>query len=468
MVHLRAVRSAVAVATACVLVALGPTPAAAQKTGGGGALEGIAAVVNDAAVSMSDVQARVRLSLLNAGVPDSAETRQKILPQVLRQLVDERLQIQEAERLGISVPEADIEAGIARIAEQVRMPVPQLKSFLSQRGVPLSTLNDQVRATIAWQRVMQRRARQEIVVGDDEIDAAVERMKANIGKPEYRVAEIFLSIDRPGQEDEVRRVAERLAEEIRRGANFAAIARQFSQSAGAANGGDIGWVQPGELTDELASALNKLQLGQMSPPVRSAGGYHLLLLRDRRAVGAGATEMELNPPPPPQPVEPPRPDLKRATVDLKQIVLMAPTPADAKATAKQAEAMRKGLKGCAAFDAKAKAVGNAASGDMGTMRVRDMPPQLQQLVVNIPLGEPSPVLTSPGGAIILMVCKRDVPMIAPKPQAAPPPPPKVQAQPARMPTREEIQQDLIGERAELLSRRYLRDLRRAAFVEYRL
>lgn len=504
MPSLRAVRSAFAVATACAVFAAVPavTPAAAQTAKAPAAApaakapaapataapaERIAAVVNDDVISVSDVHARIRLALMNAGVQDSAETRQRLTPQVLRQLVDERLQLQEAKRLGISVSQQEIDEAIQRIAEQNRMGRPQLEKLLKDQGVPSSALNEQLRALLAWQRVMQRRIRQEVVIGDEEIDAVMERIKANIGKPEYLVAEIFMAVDSPDQDDEVRRTADRLVEEVRRGGNFAALARQFSQSAGAAGGGDLGWVRSGELSPELDRTLSGMHRGQMSSPIRSATGYHILLVRDQRAFGsgspgAGGASEAAAPPPPPPPQAPrpqPRPDLAKAKVNMKQIILPAPSKEELKAVQAQAEKLRKSIKGCADFDEKAKATGIPESGDMGTLRVKDLPPGLQQLVVGIPVGQPSPVLMTPGGAVILIVCKRDLPMIEPpaeaaRPQpaaAAPPPPPPPQPAPpreAKMPPREEIERDLVNQRADLLSRRYLRDLRRAAFVEVRV
>ncbi|NUB30305.1 peptidylprolyl isomerase, partial [Azospirillum brasilense] len=296
MQSLRAVRSAFAVATACALLAAG-APAAAQTRAPNapnspatqGPAERIAAVVNDEVISLSDVHARIRLALLNAGAQDNAETRQRLTPQVLRQLIDERLQLQEAKRLGVSVPSKEIDEAIGRIAEQNRMGRPQLEALLKTQNVPVSTLREQVRALLSWQRVMQRRIRQEVVIGDEEIDAVMQRIKANIGKPEYLVAEIFLAVDSPDQDEEVRRNAERLVEEVRRGGNFAALARQFSQSAGAASGGDMGWVRTGELNAELDKTLSTMRAGQLSSPVRTATGYHVLLVRDQRPFGSNAS-----------------------------------------------------------------------------------------------------------------------------------------------------------------------------------
>ncbi|XKH35769.1 peptidylprolyl isomerase [Azospirillum doebereinerae] len=158
---------------------------------------------------------------------------------------------------------------------------------------------------------------------------------------------------------------------------------------------------------------------------------------------------------------------------MKQIIIPIASKEEAKAVKDSAEKLRKSIKSCADFESKAKATGIPESGDMGTLRVKDLPPGLQQLAVGIPLGQASPVLMSPGAAVILIVCKRDVPMIQPPPEAQPKPaaaPPQPQTTPvkeAKLPGREEVERDLIGERADLLSRRYLRDLRRSAFIEVR-
>lgn len=484
MPSLRAVRSAFAVATACALIAAAPAVAqpkaaagaAARKnapsssSSGPVAAERIAAVVNDEVVSVSDVYARIRLALLNAGATASDELLHRLTPQVLRQLVDERLQLQEAKRQGVTVAESDIDEAIKRIADQNRLTRPQLDTLMTSHGVPISTLHDQVQALIAWQKVMQRRIRDEVVVGDEEVDAVMQRIKQNIGKPEYLVAEIFLAVDSPDQDDEVRRTAERLVEEVRRGGNFAAIARQFSQSAGAASGGDMGWVRTGELNPELDKVLSTMHSGQMSQPVRTATGYHILLVRSERPFGSSGPG-DAPPPVPQRPRAEPKPDLEKAKVNLKQIILPAQSKEQLKAVQAQAEKLRKSIKGCADFDAKAKATGIPESGDMGTLRVKDLPAGLQQLVVRIPIGQASPVLMSGAGAVILMVCKRDLPMIAPPPEpepvAAPAPPPRPKEE-VKLPPREEVEHQLALERADLLSRRYLRDLRRSAFIDLRM
>jgi peptidyl-prolyl cis-trans isomerase SurA len=242
-------------------------------------------VVNDDIISTSDLTARLQLALVSSGLPSTVETRQRLTPQVLRGLVDERLQLQEATRSNISVGEKEIGDAFTRVAEQNRMDRDQLEKMLASQGVPRSTLESQIRSTIAWGKLVQRRLRPSIEIGQDEIDAVLQRIQANAGKPEYLTAEIFLAVDTPDREDEIKRLADRLVEQIGQGASFPAVARQFSQSAGASNGGDLGWVQQGQLPDELDTVLRELKPGQASRPIRSLTGYHILLLRDQRTTG---------------------------------------------------------------------------------------------------------------------------------------------------------------------------------------
>ena len=129
---------------------------------------------------------------------------------------------------------------------------------------------------------MRRQAAQTIEISDDEIDEAIKRAKEHANEPQSRVAEIFLAVDNPAQDDEVRALAERLTEQMRKGARFSAVAQQFSQSATAAVGGDIGWVRPDQLPPELGKAVAQLKAGELSAPIQTGGGYYLLLVLDRR------------------------------------------------------------------------------------------------------------------------------------------------------------------------------------------
>ena len=148
-------------------------------------------------------------------------------------------------------------------------------------------LTEQIRSQIAWSKVIQKKVRPQIDITDGQVDAALQKIKSTEGQTEYLVAEIFLPVDSPQQDQSVKQLADRLARELASGkAPFPAVAAQFSQSASASRGGDMGWVQGDQLPEAIAQALAGMKQGEIRGPVRSLTGYHLLLLRNKRTVTA--------------------------------------------------------------------------------------------------------------------------------------------------------------------------------------
>src|SRR5262249_25039135 len=146
------------------------------------------------------------------------------------------------------------------------------EAALKQNGIPIDTFRQQIRAELGWIKVIARRIRPQVTISDDQIDEAMAEIKATANQPEYLLAEIFLSVDSPAQDAEVKQSAERLVQKLRTGAGSAAAARQVSQSSTAAGGGDLGWVRAGQLDRALEAALPNLKKGDISDPIRSNGG----------------------------------------------------------------------------------------------------------------------------------------------------------------------------------------------------
>lgn len=241
-----------------------------------------AAVVNDDIISVLDLAMRVQLAVVAAGVEDTQDVRRRLTPQVLRSLIDERLQMQEAKRLDISVTDVQVAGALEQIAQQNNMTEGQFLTMLRNRGIIPTTLIDQIRAQIAWQAIIQRRLRPNVVITQEEVEEVASRLSVRRGTVERRVAEIFIPIESTAKEAEAQANASRLLEELRQGANFAGLARQFSQSSTAPLGGDLGWVRDGELDEELNTVLAQMGPGEVSAPVRTVSGFHILYLRDMR------------------------------------------------------------------------------------------------------------------------------------------------------------------------------------------
>ena len=255
-----------------------PTSVAAESFG-------IAATVNEDAISESDVNDRIKLLLISSGVQNTRENRSKARTQAISILIEEQLKLQEAERQNLNVTSEEVNAGLQTMASQNQMTAEQFAGILGQQGIPKKTLLDQIKAQIAWRKVVSNVLRPRIDVSENDVNARMERIKDNIGKIEYQAAEIFLPVNSKEEEADTKQLAQKLISEIKKGnVPFAVVAAQFSKSANAGQGGAMGWIQEGELPKELDLVLKSLGEGQISPPVRSLSGFHVLTLIKKRAV----------------------------------------------------------------------------------------------------------------------------------------------------------------------------------------
>ena len=391
----------------------------------------IAAIVNDDVISMFDLQGRTRLVLMTTGLQDGLETRRRLVPQILRTLIDERLQIQEAKRLTITVTPEEVKDAYTELEKQNNVPPGGLADVLKRAGVDISSLEAQVRAALSWNKILRRQVRNVVQVGNDEVDEFIARIEAARGKPQSLISEIFLAVDSIDQEDAVRNSALRLAEQLKAGAPFEAMARQFSQSATAAAGGDLGWVLQGEMPEELDAVVQRLQPGEMSPPVRSVAGYHLLQLRDRRVMQAAVTGETL--------------------VGLRHIFLRLPQGAGKKETESAiglANTLRENAQDCADMVKLKGEVSGAVFPLPEQAKLSELSEELRAMLIKLDVGKTSAPIVVSGGVLVVMICER-----------------KVQSD---LPPRNQIEEGLLNQRLDIQARRYMRDLRRAAYVDMRV
>jgi peptidyl-prolyl cis-trans isomerase SurA len=271
------------------LAALALRPAAAQDT------LRIVALVNDDVITAIDLAIRTEMVIAQSRVQDTPETRERLRPQVLRALIDDRLRQQAADNEGISVPQDSIDNRMNQLAQNNNLSLDEFREALRQNNLDPNWLEEQIRTEIAWGMLVNRKFRPNVVITDADIDAAERRLREDAGKTEYRLAEIFLSVDDPNDTETVRESADRLMEQLKKGVDFAEIARQFSQAATAGNGGLLGWVAPGDLAPEIATAVQSLQPETIAGPIRSEGGFHILKLLDQRQLAeSGQTRDEIS------------------------------------------------------------------------------------------------------------------------------------------------------------------------------
>jgi peptidyl-prolyl cis-trans isomerase SurA len=215
-----------------------------------------------------------------------------LAPQVLRGFIDEKLQLQEAERLGTAVTEAEIDQAMATIAQRNRTTPEALIRYLGEVGLNPRALRDQLKAQIAWIKVVGREIRPRIVVTQEQIDLAIRRGAGTGDSRELQLGEILLPVYDRAQEAAVLEDARGLVTTLRGGASFAALARQVSAAGSAENGGDLGWVPLSAIVPDLRDRIAALAVGEVSEPIVSAAGVHIFQVRDQRQTTPAATDRE--------------------------------------------------------------------------------------------------------------------------------------------------------------------------------
>ncbi len=247
----------------------------------------IAAVVNEDAISQKDLNDRIKLVMASSGMPNKPELRKKLAPQILNSLIEERLMVQEASKMGMDVTGDDIARGFETLAQQNNMKADAFKGMMRKGGLSLSTIEDQIKAHLSWGLVVQKKLRPRVSITERDVDDVLERLKKSAGQPEYLLAEIFLPADNAQVEGKVKQLAASMVTEIRAGrASFFKLAQQFSKSAGSSNGGDLGWVAENQLPQELREGVKDLAAKEVSAPIRTPHGYHILLVREKRQLSS--------------------------------------------------------------------------------------------------------------------------------------------------------------------------------------
>jgi peptidyl-prolyl cis-trans isomerase SurA len=390
----------------------------------------IVAVVNSDIVSNFDIDGRIGLNLASVPGGITPDARERLRPQVLRQLIDERIQVQEAKRLGVAIPKREIEAQIERLERANRLPPGALDQILRRAGSSRSTLERQIEASLSWSRIVSGRLRPQIEIGNDEIQEALARYSQGEPVTEYNLAEIFLAIDNPEQEDDVRRNMDDLIERLRAGLPFPAVAQQFSQSASASEGGDIGWVQKGQFEDDIEAALATLEPGQVSLPIKTPSGFYLYAVREKRVLA------------------PASPD--DALVEIAQLLfpVAAQAGGDRDVMLALAETIRETVEGCADLERVAQELRIPAPTRLADVRLGDLAADARARVRALKVGEMSEPAAAPGGIGMTMLCVRQEPK-------------------SNLPSASDVEENLLRQRLDNSARRYLRDLRRVAVIDIR-
>ena len=407
-------------ATLGICAVLSPSTAQAQALS-----HGITAVVNDDIVTTHDLRQRVLFMLVTTGVERTEESIARVQAQAMRNLVDEKIQIQESQKYEQSIGQAEIDRSVARIIGRNGLDPQEVVQRLASAGISIDTLRDQVRSEIAWQRIVNGLYGSRIRISDAQIDETLNRLSANASKPSYRVGEIYIEASEDiGGMDGAMEGAKAMIEQINKGAPFPLLAQQFSSAPSAATGGDVGWIREGELRPELDKVILTMEPGSISEPIQTPGGVYVIALLETQT-----SESE-------------------TIYKLKQINVPVSGPEDIDAAKATLQSARGVITSCDTLTADVEAIDGLKSADMGELRASDMSDVILEKLATTDVGQLSDPIETPSSVASVLVCDRKVTG-------------------SNVPTRDEVENRLMDQQLAQASKRHLRDLRRKASIVMR-
>ncbi len=388
------------------------------------------AIINGEIITQTDVDQRLALLAIANGGNIQANEVDRLRQQVLRNLIDETLQIQAAKHAEINVSEADIDRTVARVSANVKQTPEQMADYLRARGSSIKSIRRQILGETSWRRLQSAKIESGVSVADEEVNAVIKRLEASKGSQEYKVGEIFLSSNSVNAAQAMAN-ANQILEQLRKGGSFVAYARQYSESSTAPVGGDLGWVRPEVLPDAIASVVTGLQPGQISAPIAVPGGVSIIALQDTRKVLTA--------------------DPRAAVLNLKQVSVSFPA-GTSRATAEPIVARfasaSQNIGGCGGAEKLAADFrGEVVQSD--GVKLKELPGALQEMMLPMQVGQSTrPFGSLEEGVRVLVICGRD------------------EVDPS-LPTFDTVMAQMNEERINMRARRYLRDLRRDAIIDFR-
>jgi peptidyl-prolyl cis-trans isomerase SurA len=392
--------------------------------------EGIIAIVNDDIITLQDLEERVRLVLFSVGGSASSELKAQITREVLKEMIQEKLKLQCAKKYspkdGWVSPEAE-KSTFSNIAKRNNMDDESFCKLLKSKNINKEALLQQIRGNLSWIAYINARFGRFINISESEINRAVAEFKEKQNKASYYVCRMFFPVSDSRNEGVVSSRVNNIMQMLSNGANFNNLARQFSQSADAGKGGEIGWILHGRLSPEENAALQKMPIGDRAV-IRNSRGYVILYLRDKKEAGLSSfTTLRFV-----QVVVPFRESklTKEELGHIKNFLID----------------MKKNSRDCQDFIKKARKSGICAITDPIEIALEETQPQFRSMLATLPAGNVGNPIEMPNGVVAVCMLDR-----------------KTQKIPE--PTREDIRAEKINERLSVFADREVQDLRKKADIK---
>jgi peptidyl-prolyl cis-trans isomerase SurA len=371
------------------LFAAAPASAASEPI----EVDSIIAVVNNEVITRHELSSRLEAALgqlrrQGTPLPPQAQLER----QMLERLIMERVQLQYASETGLRPDDTQLEQAIGRIAANNKMDMSQFRQALAADGIEFAKFREEIRNEMTLARLREREVDSRLIISDGEIDNYLANQAASGGNEEYQVAHILLRAPESASPEQLQRLRQRGEEALQRaqrGENFAELSATFSDAPDALQGGSLGWRSRDRLPALYAEALGSLQPGQVSGLLRSAAGFHIVKLLDKRGGDVQASVQQTH--------------ARHILVRVNEVQ----SEADAR---HKLEIVRERIINGIDFAEQARLYsqdGSAAKGgDLGWLNPGDTVPEFEQAMDALQPGELSPVIQSPFGMHLIQVQER--------------------------------------------------------------
>lgn len=387
--------------------------------------DGIVATVNDQIITGFDLRQRMLTVIAMSQVQPTEENIPAIQQQALQALIEERLQAQEiAKYETLIVTDEEVDQEITGMAQDAGVTPDQYMGFLAQGGIRPEQMRQQLRTEIGWRQLVGGRFNTRARVSRAQVEQALRQLSEAASRPQYLIGEIYIEASRVGGQQAAINGAEQLVAQMVQGAPFQAVARQFSAAPSAARGGDAGWIVQGTVQPALQTALDTLQVGQLSRPIAVEGGVYIIYMRDKRS-GAATSLVSL----------------RQAMIELPETA----SEAEVAAATARLTTLRPQLT-CDNLLQRTSSEAGLLGSDLGEADVANLAPQFQQVASTAEVGTVSAPVRTPLGLHLVAVCGRRVGG-------------------ADVPSYREVESRLQNQNLAMLARRYIRDLRADALIE---
>lgn len=251
-------------------------------------LDSVVAVVNNDVIMRSELDNRVvQIEQQAQAQGGNLPPRSQLERQVLERMVMEEIQLQMANNASLSIDDTELNAQVRAIAESNGMTLDEFADAVEADGMTLASVREELRREMLMRQVQQRQISSRVTVSDRDVERFLTQQPGQSGDQDFieeiRARHVLIELT-PNRDDNQARVrAEEVRQRLAQGEDFALVAREVSDDSGTAlNGGELGWVRPGQTVPAFEEAMRSLGENQLSQPVRSQFGYHIIEVQERR------------------------------------------------------------------------------------------------------------------------------------------------------------------------------------------